>query len=79
MKELNQREPSLNVKMRQKSCADFGCTLKLTSLDMYRRPFYFLMPGRTEYYRSVLGTIFSFITVLTIMISGSFKFVDLVA
>ena len=35
------------------------------------------MPDKTEYYRSVLGTIFSFFTLVTIIISGSFKFVDL--
>ena len=74
-------ESSLNVKVRQRKSNQasnyFDCTGKITTLDMYRRPFYFLMPDRTEYYRSVLGTIFSFATIIIIVVNGSFRFVDL--
>ena len=43
-------------------------------LDRYRTPFRLLMPGNTDQYRTVLGTIFTILTLLLVMSYGSYKF-----
>ena len=48
------------------------------ALDIYKRPFYLLMPDRTEYYRNYFGVCLSILTSLIIISYGSFKFHDLI-
>ena len=45
---------------------------------MYRRPFYFMMPDKKEFYRSVCGTILSLMVLMIVLSYGSYKIKDLV-
>ena len=65
--------------LKKKRSSGSTCMSRIKAVDIFKRPFYFLMPDKTEYYRSVLGTIFSFVTILIIMVNGSFKFADMVS
>ena len=46
-------------------------------MDISKRPFYFLMPDNSEYYRNYFGTCLGILTILIIASYGSFKFRDL--
>ena len=48
-------------------------------LDVYKRPFYLLMPSKTEYYRNYLGMVLSLMTFIMLAAYGSFKFRDLLS
>ena len=47
-------------------------------LDVYKRPFNFLLPSKTEYYRNYLGMTLSLITILLLIAYGTFKFKALI-
>ena len=47
-------------------------------MDIYKRPFYFLMPDRSEYERNYFGTFLGILTILIISSYGTFKFRDLI-
>ena len=47
--------------------------------DIYSRPFYFLMPDDSVYYRNYMGTFFGILTILTIVIYGMYKIQDLLS
>ena len=45
--------------------------------DIYSRPFYFLMPDDSVYYRNYMGTFFGIMTILTLVFYGMYKVQDL--
>mmetsp|Transcript_4251 Transcript_4251/g.5291 ORF Transcript_4251/g.5291 Transcript_4251/m.5291 type:complete len:118 (+) Transcript_4251:34-387(+) len=56
---------------KQGKCASFY--EKLLFLDIYPKPFYFLMPDSQPRYRSLLGSVLSVCTVLAIFSYAAFK------
>ena len=46
-------------------------------LDIFRKPFYFLMPDESEYYSSCLGTCLSILCFLILLSYGGYKIQDL--
>ena len=47
-------------------------------MDIYKRPFYFLMPDHSEYYKNYFGTFLGILSILMIAGYGTFKFRDLI-
>ena len=43
-------------------------------MDLFRTPFRLIMPGNTDQYRSMLGSIFTIITLMLLLSYASFKF-----
>ena len=60
---------------RKPKCSHYAQNVMV--IDLYKRPFYFLMPDRTEYYRNYLGTCLSFFTLFLVLVYGFIKFGDL--
>ena len=46
-------------------------------LDRYRTPFRLLLPGNTDQYRTVLGTIFTVLTLSLVLSYATYKLQDL--
>ena len=61
---------------RKSACASImSGTLRL---DIYRRPFHFLMPDHEPEYRTLTGFFFSLLTILLLLSYAAYKFLDLV-
>ena len=52
---------------------------KMLSMDLYRRPFYFLLPDNSEKHRTCCGAVFSIFIILVILSYASYKFVDMLS
>ena len=50
---------------------------KTVALDLYRTPFLFLLPDSAEQYRTFLGAILSVLTLIALLVYGSYKFLVL--
>ena len=46
-------------------------------LDQYRTPFRLLLPGNTDQYRTVLGTVFTILTLSLVLSYATYKLQDL--
>lgn len=50
---------------------------KFLFLDLYRRPFMFLLPDKMPMYRSLLGSVLSILTVVAIISYATYKLIQL--
>ena len=50
---------------------------KIKAVDIFKRPFYFLMPDEKEYYSTYLGTMFSILSILILLSYSGYKLRDL--
>ena len=60
---------------------DFSCgsfEQKVLALDLYEKPFNFLMPDHRERYRSLLGSLLSVLTFALVLSYAGYKIVDLI-
>ena len=49
---------------------------KVLMIDLFRRPFNFLLPDHQSEYRTFLGSMLSVITAIFILVYGGFKIVE---
>ena len=73
--EFSIKEHHSSGQRRRPKCSHYAKNMMV--IDLYKRPFYFLMPDRTEYYRNYLGTCMSLLTIFIVIIYGIIKFRDL--
>ena len=56
-----------------------SCSNKMLVMDIYRRPFYFLLPDGADQHRTCCGAVFSLLIVLVILSYASYKFLDMLS
>ena len=57
---------------------ELGCT-SILAIDLYHKPFRFLMPDHRESYRTFLGALLSVFTVMIILGYGTYKLSNMVS
>ena len=73
--DFSMQEHHRSGQRRRPKCSHYAKNMMV--IDIYKRPFYFLMPDRTEYYRNNLGTCMSILTIFMVLAYGFIKFGDM--
>ena len=63
----------------QKETACNKFKTKSLSLDLYRRPFYFLMPDHRETYNTWMGSVLSLLTIVIVFTYAAYQMIILVS
>ena len=64
----------MNEESKLANCAKYQS--KVLMIDLFRRPFNFLLPDHQSEYRTFLGSMLSVITAIFLLVYGGFKIVE---